>query len=96
MELATILFVLALLLHLAIAVVLIRKYLRTHDVGLINRIAHHESVGFYPFSLVTSGQITIGELVLCLGLFGQLVGVCLLFVAVLCLANSKNHLQTQS
>src|ERR1700684_1027668 len=104
MELATILFSLALLLHLAIAVVLIRKYLRTHDAGLIwlgiavvvwpllsrlldlgsrgliNRITHHESFGFYPFSLVASGQMTIGELVLYLGLFGQLVGVCLLLV----------------
>lgn len=120
MELATILFVLALLLHLAIAVVLIRKYLRTHDVGfiwlgiavvvwplvsrlvdlgsrgLINRIVHHESVGFYPFSLVASGQMTLGELMLYLGLFGQLVGVCLLFVAVLYLANTRNPLQTQN
>lgn len=120
MDLATILFALALLLHLAIAVVLIRKYVRTHDVGLIwlgiavvvwplvsrmldwgsgrlvNRIVHHESVGLYPFSLVASGQITIGELVLYLGLVRQLVGVCLLFIAVLYLANTRNTLQTQN
>lgn len=112
------LIVLALLLHVAIAVVLIRKYLRTHDVGLIwlgiavvvwplvsrmldlgsrrliDRIVHHEWVGFYPFSLVASGQMTLGQLVLDLGLFGQLVGVGLLFVAVLYLA--RNPLQTQS
>jgi hypothetical protein len=98
MGLATILSVLALLLHLAIAVVLIRNYLRTHDPGLIwlgiavvvwplvsrllnlgsqgliNRVVHHESVGFYPFSLVASGQMTIGELVLYLGLFWSACG----------------------
>jgi hypothetical protein len=118
MEFATVLFAMALFLHLAIAVVLIRKYLRTHDVGLIwlgiavvvwplvsgmldlgsrsliDRLVHHESVGFYPFSLVSSGQITTGELVLYLGLFGQVVGVCLLFVAVLYLANTRNPIQT--
>ena len=120
MELAMILSALALLLNLAIAVVLIRKYLRTHDVGLIwlgiavvvwplisrmldvgsrrliDRLGHHELVGFYPFSLVASGQMTLGLLVIYLGLFSQLVGVCLLFIAVLYLASSRNSLQTQS
>lgn len=120
MELATVLLVLALLLHLAIAVVLIRKYLRTHDVGLIwlgiavvvwplvsrlldlglrpliDRLARHESVGFYPFSLVASGQLTLGGLLVDLELFSELVGVCLLFVAVLYLANTRNPLQTQN
>jgi hypothetical protein len=120
MELATILGLLAVLLHLAIAVVLIRKYLRTHDAGfiwlgiavvawplvsrmldfgsghLIARLARHEWVGLYPFSLVATGQITLGQLVLYLGLFSQLVGVCLLFIAVLYLANSRNSFQTRS
>ena len=32
----------------------------------------------------------------CLGLFGQIVGVALLLVAVLYLANTKNQLQTQN
>ena len=120
MQLATILLFLALLLHLAIALVLIRNYVRTRDVGLIwlgvavvvwplvsrmlelgsrrfiDRMVRHEAIGFYPFSLVSSGQITTGELVLNLALVSQLVGVCLLFVAVLYLANTRSTLQTQN
>ena len=112
--------VLAVLLHLAIAVILVRKYLCTRDAGLLwlvvavvvwplvsrlldlgsrhllDKLVRHEWVGFYPFSLVASGQLTIGELVAYLGLFGQLVGISLLFIAVLRLANSRNQLQTQS
>jgi hypothetical protein len=112
---AVILVVLALLLHLAIAVILVRRYIRTRDVGfiwlgvavviwplvsrllelgersIINRVARHEWVGVYPFSLVERGQMTLGELVLSLGLLQQLAGVCLLLVAVLYLSKARNN-----
>lgn len=109
---ATVLAIVALVLHLAIAVVLVRKYLQTRDVGFvwlgvavviwpivsrlleagerisIDRAIHHQSV-IYPFSLIDHGQITIGSLVASLALSQQLVGVCLLLVAVLYLAKRK-------
>jgi hypothetical protein len=46
-------------------------------------------VGFYPFSLVERGQMTLGNLVVSLALFQQLIGICLLLVAVLYLARTK-------
>jgi hypothetical protein len=88
----------ALFLHLVIAVVLVRKYVRTRDVGLIwlgvavvvwplvtpllaagervfiDRLARHQSVGFYPFSLVARGEMTLGSLVASLQLAEQVVG----------------------
>jgi hypothetical protein len=105
---------LAVILHFVIAIVLVRKYLRTRDVGfvwlglavviwplvsrllelgersLIDRIGHHRVVGFYPFSLVEDGQMTLGSLVLSLGIFHQLIGIGLLLVAVLYLSKTKN------
>jgi hypothetical protein len=117
---AAILFAVAIVLHLAIAIVLLRKYLRTRDIRLIwlgvavvvwplvsrllnvgerviiSRIARHQTVDFYPFSLVEHGQITIGELATSLALSQQLIGVCLLLVAVLYLSktNSPNDVHT--
>ena len=105
---------LAVLLLFAIAIILVRKYLRTRDVGLvwlgvavviwplvsrllelgesslIDRVAHHQLVGFYPFSLVEHGQMTLGVLVASLSMFQQLIGICLLLVAVLYLSKTKN------
>jgi hypothetical protein len=105
----------ALVLHIAIAAVLVRQYLRTRDVGFvwlgvavviwpgisrlleggekifIDRLIRHQSVGFYPFTLVASGGMTSGSLVMSLAVFQQLIGVCLLLVAVLYLARAKNH-----
>ena len=96
----------ALLLHLAIAVILVRKYLRTRDAGfvwlggavviwplicnmlnagervLVGRISKHEWVALYPFTLVERGEVTVGSVVASLALIQQLVGVCLLLVAV--------------
>jgi hypothetical protein len=113
-----ILVALAVLLHVAIAIVLLRKYIRTRDIAFIwlggavviwplisgllelsgryfiDRLARHESVEFYPFSLVSHGQITLGELVSYMGWFGQfaqLIGVCLLLVAVVYLAKTKSN-----
>ena len=112
---ANILVALALVLHLAIAVVLVRKYLRTRDVGfvwlglavviwplvsrllehgelvLIDRLVKGQSVGYFPFSLVERGQITIGGLVTSLNLLQQLVGIGLLLVAVLYLYKTKGN-----
>jgi hypothetical protein len=105
----------ALALHIAIAAILVRQYLRTRDVGFvwlgvavvlwpgisrlleggervfIDRLMRHQPVGFYPFSLVASGQMTMGNLVMALAVLRQLIGVCLLLVAVLYLSRAKSH-----
>jgi len=107
--------VVALVLHVAIAVILVRQYLRTRDVAFvwlgvavviwpgvsrvleagekvyIDRLVSHQSVGFYPFTLVASGQMTIGSLVTWFALFQQMVGVCFLLVAVLYLSRAKTQ-----
>jgi hypothetical protein len=104
----------ALALHIAIAAILVRRYLRTRDVGLvwlgaavvvwplvsrlleagervsIDRAIHKQAV-IYPFTRIVSGQITTGSLVLSLAVFQQLIGVCLLLVAVLYLSRAKAH-----
>lgn len=104
----------ALFLHLVIAVVLVRKYLRTRDVGFvwlgvavvvwplvtrllsagehvfIDRLGRHQFVGFYPFSLVARGEMTLGSLVASLQLAEQVVGVCLLLIAVNYLYKSRD------
>jgi hypothetical protein len=106
-------------LHLAIAVVLVRKYVRTHDIGFawlgvavviwplvtsligyeirgpIGRVAAHQAVGIYPFTLVEQGQMSLGQLVASLAMAQQLIGVILLFVALLYLSRTKgaNSLQ---
>jgi hypothetical protein len=114
MATVTVLVALAVVLHFVIAIILVRKYLRTRDVGfiwlgvavviwplvcrllelgersLIDRVVHHSVVGFYPFSLVVHGQMTLGGLVASLSLFHQLTGTCLLLVAVLYLSKAKN------
>jgi hypothetical protein len=111
---------LAVALHLAIATLLVRKYLRTRDVGFvwlgaavviwplvsrllevgtrisIDRAIHHRYV-IYPFTLIESGQITVGGLAVSLTLLQQLVGVCLLLVAVIYLSKTKGaDVQTAS
>jgi hypothetical protein len=97
-------------LYVASAIVLVRKYLRTRDVGfvwlgvavliwplvssigrsfIIGRIAHGHTVGFYPFSLLESGQITVGGFIYWLNLLQHLIGACLLLLAVLYLSEKK-------
>jgi len=97
----------ALALHLAIAVVLVRKYMRTHDAGfiwlgiavviwpaissvlsqgervLVDHLVKHEPIGFFPFTLVENGHISIGSLVATLAATQRLVGVLLLLIAVI-------------
>jgi hypothetical protein len=105
---------LALVLQLAIAFILVRKYLRTRDVGfvwlgvavviwpllsrlletgehvLMSRLARRQVVGVFPFSLVEHGQLTAGGLMVSFTLLQQLIGVCLLLVAVLYLSKTKS------
>jgi len=103
----------ALVLHVAIAGILLRQYLRTRDIGFvwlgvavvvwpgvsrlleagekvfIDRLINHQSVEFYPFTLVASGQVTVGSLITSLAVFQQTVGIFLLLVAVLYLSRAK-------
>jgi hypothetical protein len=105
----------ALALHIAIAAILVRQYLRTRDAGFvwlgvavvlwpgisrllegsekvfIDRLMRHQPVDYYPFSLVASGQMTMGNLVMSLAVLQQLTGLCLSLVAVLYLSRAKSH-----
>jgi hypothetical protein len=111
--LVTVLAVAALLLYLAIAVILVRKFIQTGDIGfiwlggavviwpllsklldsgermLIDRTLNHQWTAFYPFTLVQRGEMSLGSLVASLALFQQLIGVCLLLIAVLYLSKTK-------
>jgi hypothetical protein len=99
--------------HFALAIVLVRKYFRTRDVGfvwlgvavvvwplvsrildqgeraLVDRVLSHDPPGFYPFTLVERGQITIGTLLTSLNYLQQTIGVGLLLIAVIYLCRSK-------
>ena len=48
----------------------------------IDRLARHQSVGFYPFTLVERGAATLGSLVFGLAAGQQIVGLVLLLIAV--------------
>jgi hypothetical protein len=50
--------------------------------ALFDRLVKHQPIGFYPFSLVERGDITIGGLFTALATGQHLVGVLLLLVAV--------------
>ena len=120
MTLTILLVVLAAVLHIAIAIVLLRKYLATRDIAfvwlgaavviwpaasqllgvgtrtLIDRVARHQWVGVYPFTLVERGHMTLGELVFYFGSLQQLVGIVLLLVAVLYLSKTRRSLAPQT
>jgi hypothetical protein len=55
----------------------------------IDRLASHQSMGFYPFTLVASGQVTVGSLMTSFAAFRQFVGICFLLIAVLYLSRAK-------
>jgi hypothetical protein len=79
---------------LGVAVVvwpLLSVLLQNGENVFIERIAHHQSVGFYPFTLVENGRVTLSELVFSFGLVQQLIGVSLLLVAVLYLYKMKTN-----
>ncbi|MES2222886.1 MAG: hypothetical protein V4587_18195 [Acidobacteriota bacterium] len=105
---------LSVLLYVAIAVVLVVKWIRTRDIGIawlgiavviwpwiagllrwgetiqIRRLVRHQTVGFFPFSLVEHGNATIGGLFTTLNSLQQLIGAGLLLIAVMYLYNGKN------
>jgi hypothetical protein len=107
---------LVVLLYIAIAVVLARRYLSTRDVGLVwlgsavivwpiasfvldagrqvlmGRAMRREEV-LFPFTLVERGQLSVGMLTMSLDLSRQIVGLALLFVAVIYIhrANGANR-----
>jgi hypothetical protein len=73
---------------LGVAVVvwpLMSRLLEAGERVSINRVAHKQAV-IFPFTLVASGQITNGSLVTLFAVVQQLIGVCLLLVAVLYLS----------
>jgi hypothetical protein len=89
-------------LYLAIAIVLVRKYLRTRDVGLAwlggavvvwpllslpfeyGQRVLIDRIGSGPFA-------TVGELVMYIAYSRQLIGLALLFAAVLFLGQTKSQ-----
>ncbi|MGP0074451.1 MAG: hypothetical protein ACLPWF_21255 [Bryobacteraceae bacterium] len=103
--------------QLALAIALMRKYIRTRDAGfiwlgaailvwplasnyafqqLIGWLAGRQPIGFYPFSLVEQGQLTVGELVSMIGSVEQIIGVALFLVAVLYLSKGAPSPQSVS
>jgi hypothetical protein len=69
----------------------ISRLLEWGEKVLIGRLIHNQPVGFYPFTLVASGQMSIGSLVASFAVFQQFIGVCLLLVAILYLSRAKNY-----
>jgi hypothetical protein len=80
------------LIWLAVAVVVwpfMSRMLQTGEKVFIDRIARHQPVGLFPFSLVEKGQVSIGSLVLLLTYAQQLIGVVFLLVAVFYLSKMR-------
>lgn len=107
----------ALVLELALAIALLRKYLRTRDVGfiwlglavviwppvarsgtrvLVDRLVGKQPIGFYPFTLVEQGRMSVGSFVVSLGLLEQMIGFGLLLVAVLYLCKTQSNPDRQA
>jgi hypothetical protein len=79
---------------LGVAVVLwpvISRLLKSGEMVFLDRVIRHQSVGFYPFTLVARGQMTIGTFVRSFAVSQEFIGVCLLLVAILYLSRAKNH-----
>ncbi|MEO6803437.1 MAG: hypothetical protein ABI197_09375 [Granulicella sp.] len=111
----TIILSLGSLLYLAAAVLLVRRYLRTRDMGLLwlaaaifiwpylsgllewfpLRMSGNHWPSFFPFSLVSQGQITVGVFFTYLRSFDRLVGAILVLVAVLYLTRRKDNSKAQ-
>lgn len=58
---------------------------------LLDDHARGHLIGFFPFSLVERGQMTLGSLVMSVTYMKILVGVVLLLVAVLYLSKAKSN-----
>ena len=80
------------LIWLAVAVVFwpfMSRMLQTGEKVFVDRLVRHQPVDLFPFSLVESGKLTTGSLVLLLTYAQQLIGVVLLLVAVFYLSKMK-------
>ena len=78
---------------LGVAVVIwpvVSRLLEAEEKVYLVRLIHHQSV-FYPFTLVANGQMTMGRLVESFAVFQQLIGVCLLLVAVFYLSVARDR-----
>jgi hypothetical protein len=77
---------------LGIAVVIWPLLSRLIDRGEripLSRVLNHHPAGFFPFSLVDRGVMTIGDLLTTLALLRTLIGVSLLLIAVFFLRREK-------
>jgi drug/metabolite transporter (DMT)-like permease len=80
------------LIWLAAAVVvwpLVSRMLQAGENIFIDRLVRHQPVDLFPFSLVASGQLTVGSLVILLSYTQQLIGVAFLLIAILYLSKMK-------
>jgi hypothetical protein len=80
------------LIWLAVAVVVwpfMSRMLQTGEKVFFDLLARHQAVELFPFSLVESGQLTMGSLVSLLAYAQQLIGVVLLLVACFYLSKMK-------
>jgi len=68
---------------------LVSRLLAFAERPLIDRVVRHQPVGFYPFSLVESGQLTLGQIVSYISAAEQIVGICLLLLAVVYLSKTS-------
>lgn len=104
-----------LVLYVAIAAVLIRKYRRTRDAGFIwlgvalivwpllsglisqvegsfiDRLVRHQTVGYWPFTLVERGATTLGSLITGLAAGQRLISLILLLIAIAYLRRTNGN-----
>lgn len=69
---------------------LVSRLLVYGELVFVDRLFHGHPVGFFPFSLVERQQMSAGFLINSLNLTQQLIGACLLLIAVLSLSRAKS------
>jgi len=69
---------------------LVSRLLVYGELVFVDRLVHGHAVGFFPFSLVERQQMSAGFLINSLNLTQQLIGACLLLIAVLSLSRAKS------
>lgn len=72
---------------------LLSKLIDSRVSNLVDRVLKGQPIGFFPFSLVQHGQMSVGTLVMSLVYFQRTIGPCLLLIAVLYLGKSKSDIQ---
>jgi hypothetical protein len=70
---------------------LVTNALNAGERVLVDRTLRHEGRQFFPFTLVERGDMTMGSLISLLAILQQLVGVCLLLVAVFYLSRTAGN-----